>query len=1822
MAVLSPKQFEQQYSSAMNAGVSHSQAIKDISQATIKSNARTQEAQKQEQPKPDNKISFDTVMSWFEKPTLYTEYKKSENKIRSNNQQLDALNTAGEYFTGYSGMTDDELNEQLEVNKKLLAASETTFNVEQADAARAAIAAIEAELNGRTIPEALSEANAEQDAAVTEMRNAGYSVNPVIDTIAGAAKQTGGQMQSAFWTLLDNTRRGALDFAEAGLGPTEAVQELNQQYSSPEAEAKMDERYAAADKKINEGEQEIARVKNGRSAATQFLVDLGVGGIQLAGDMALGAINPALATAALATRTFGGGAHEAREAGADDFDVVLTGIASAGKEVILNKLLGGLGKVYGKSKLAGVTDKVWDKIAKNPKVAGVLKAVFNTEGAEEMLSGLIDPAIRAIYSDKGLAEYSELELSELLYQGLVGQVLGAGATGVEVAANFAKNGNLDTQMPKGEKSPQKASDTQGDNQIPPSTTEMPTSRPDALNNAEQPQQNVNAADILVDVAMGNKNTAPQQGADSTAVNTDPRQHTPVEQAVINEYQNSVVNGAGYGQGANASNNSNSSDYSYPEGQGNVRERGYLQSSRTDANTEAELRAAIEQDTETYRQLSNADTAAKAEAIFAQGVDNARIEVEKALADAANGKKVSPEIVPLTHLVTNALTKRGDIETAKRLRAQLAAELTAAGQFNQAVRIMRRTDPETVRKMIGTALRKINSEVGGRTKAKQEAADVAEDINIAVATATQNVAQTISAPPKIRRSKSGGAKADDAKPDAKNTNIVFTFEYADEGAKAISKAIEAKIKPRAERKKTAMETLVDSAKRYMLSGIKSPTGKTKANPTATELFADYASNPEYYASLWRNALEQLRAKHEGMSGTGTRELLASAAIERDGGIILRRAMAESAVAMGENASFIRKQAAAGVAPENIANAIANDLISKSGATGAIAEAVRQQAADYVDNVLSNGQADSSKIVLSAMRDIGETLSNLALSTERQRQTAKEAITYLLAEKYAFSPTDAESIGALVQEQLNAAVKAQAEKMLAARYGANTPQAKKTKPIVDKVIEAVNLGAFNSEYATAAANKIFGFDKISTDSWMAQLTAEEEQLIANTDFTEDGAFEKVYEQIAKRLGAEMPVSKWEQLTELRRINMLLRPRSLIKNVVGNLPMKVLRKGAERLSAEIQKALPAEQRTRGIADSNQKLLAREYFAEHGAEILETGDKWDINSLVRKYKTVFKDGKITAKLSELSGKELHNVLEGMRQLTYNALKSGDAPFMRSAFVDSLSQYMAAQGINSADGITQDAIDFAMANALEATFQNANVVATALNSIKRNADPAVAMALDVLLPFTTTPTNILAQTVKYSPAGLASALGKMVKQGATASNIDALSKGIVGSAVLALGWALRSLGLITGGEDEDKDKAALDKATGNNIYSIGGKISYDWAQPVGSLLALGAEFSDAISEQESWASAVANAFYTAGDSLLNMSLFQNVMSVLKGSGKPTQQIIDAIIEGGATQLIPGLAGDIAKLIDGTVRSTYTGGNVFDDAKAKMQANTPFASTKLPASINVKGEANTRGGFGERAINTLLNPATMAQGNRTAVDDEVYRILEETGSKTHFPSVSPYSVEFDGETFKMNGKEREQFQTTQGQAYYDVVDDLIKNAAYKKASPIVQRDILEDVRDYALALAKDEFLASKGKKYEWPSKAAETTSRLSDPAKFLAETAIAKANAEKKGETFSTDGRDALAYYATKGFNNGDMDKLADDMLGKRQGKAYDAFRAAKVSPKETMELFTQMDGENQDGKYSQPDVFSALIGHPKLSEEQKSVIWANTQTGSTDWATYLAKHR
>lgn len=608
------------------------------------------------------------------------------------------------------------------------------------------------------------------------------------------------------------------------------------------------------------------------------------------------------------------------------------------------------------------------------------------------------------------------------------------------------------------------------------------------------------------------------------------------------------------------------------------------------------------------------------------------------------------------------------------------------------------------------------------------------------------------------------------------------------------------------------------------------------------------------------------------------------------------------------------------------------------------------------------------------------------------------------------------------------------------------------------------------------------------WEAALTDAEIEQIQNTDFKQDGAFESVYEQVMKRVGEEMPAGLWEKLTEIRRISMLLNPKTQIKNIAANIPMMGMLKVSEKLSGAIQDGLTAvgwmdkaeQTRTSYVSDA-KKELARRVYDEVKDDIKGQSNKWDMRQDINKYRTYFKKGAIQKFIERKVGKEMqHSVLESTRQLTYELLEMGDAPFVKSAFVDSLAQYCAAQGIHNRADVTQAAIDFATANAMEATFKNANAIATALNNLKRNSSVASA-ALDVLLPFTTTPANIMQLTLDYSPLGFFKALGSNIMGKSTmAQRIDMISKATTGSALMALGFALRAMGKITGAEPDDEDEAEWQKANGWQPYSLRGEdgdwyYAYDWAQPVGSMLVFGSEIYDAIQGREDWRDAAFNAVYASGDSALNMSLFQNILGVLKGTGSPTEKVLEEIVTGGATQFLPGIAGAIARTIDETKRSTYTGGDVIDDTKARLQANTPFASKKLPASVNVKGEENTRGNLGERILQNFISPGNFSKGKgkKTDVDTEIESIYAETEDNSIFPRKSPYKVSYDGETYTFTGDERADFQKIQGSKYYELASKLIASDIYRNASGYDRAKMLAEISSFSLDAAKRDFFKDK-----------------------------------------------------------------------------------------------------------------------------------------------------
>ena len=96
----------------------------------------------------------------------------------------------------------------------------------------------------------------------------------------------------------------------------------------------------------------------------------------------------------------------------------------------------------------------------------------------------------------------------------------------------------------------------------------------------------------------------------------------------------------------------------------------------------------------YFRLGNQKTLAKAQEIFDAGFESARSTLEQAIGQAQAGRKLPPEMVPLSRMVANQLARNGDVYSARKILSDISVELTEAGQLGQAAAIMRSTDPAT------------------------------------------------------------------------------------------------------------------------------------------------------------------------------------------------------------------------------------------------------------------------------------------------------------------------------------------------------------------------------------------------------------------------------------------------------------------------------------------------------------------------------------------------------------------------------------------------------------------------------------------------------------------------------------------------------------------------------------------------------------------------------------------------------------------------------------------------------------------------------------------------------------------------------------------------------------------------------------------------------------------------------------------------------------------------------------------------------------------------------------------------------------------------
>ena len=270
--------------------------------------------------------------------------------------------------------------------------------------------------------------------------------------VRGGSKQAAGSLGGLFGYTgrLATGGQSAVDKALRA-SDNEELSSLYHVSTEEENEKAMQMQQAIADKSAElseSGGRDIERSKLGASDAGRFALDAVSQVPALAADMAANALLPGSGMAMMMGRSFGGGVQQAEAGGGNLAQAGAYGVASAAKEYLTEKMFSGLDLAYGKGFADTAVEKLVGKLAKTDIGRTVLRAIINGGGGEfveEFVSSAVDPTLRAIYNGKSIGEnYSEEQVSDWLYDGLVGAALGIAGSVASIAtgADAKKNAAL------------------------------------------------------------------------------------------------------------------------------------------------------------------------------------------------------------------------------------------------------------------------------------------------------------------------------------------------------------------------------------------------------------------------------------------------------------------------------------------------------------------------------------------------------------------------------------------------------------------------------------------------------------------------------------------------------------------------------------------------------------------------------------------------------------------------------------------------------------------------------------------------------------------------------------------------------------------------------------------------------------------------------------------------------------------------------------------------------------------------------------------------------------------------------------------------------------------------------------------------------------------------------------------------------------------------------------------------------------------------------------------------------------------------------------
>lgn len=600
-----------------------------------------------------------------------------------------------------------------------------------------------------------------------------------------------------------------------------------------------------------------------------------------------------------------------------------------------------------------------------------------------------------------------------------------------------------------------------------------------------------------------------------------------------------------------------------------------------------------------------------------------------------------------------------------------------------------------------------------------------------------------------------------------------------------------------------------------------------------------------------------------------------------------------------------------------------------------------------------------------------------------------------------------------------------------------------------------------------------------------------LMAETDAERAAAWDAITTDIA----SQIPGTFREKANFWRYTSMLLNPTTHVRNFMGNAIQAGARTIKNGVGAVIERAVvkDASQRTKSVVLGKEGKALRD-FAKSQYETDETAAMG-----AGKYSDASAAGinrEIQDKRKAFQGSNpLSKAVQAVGDFNTRLLDLGDVIFNKSAYVDSFAQALKAKGVTAAEaagGAKADLVAQARAYAIEeaqkATYRNTTALSEALSKMGRYEGDnsflkAMSVAADAFMPFRRTPANILTTGMDYSPVGLTKAItydAYQVKAGnmSAADMVDHLSAGLTGTGILALGAYLAAEGLLkvrTGDDDREKD---YNQDRGMQDYSLQiGDKSYtlDWAVPAAMPLFAGAAIMESAEEGGSGFDAVMDAMGGISEVVLETSMLSSLNDLISNWSYADNKglyLLDRTATSYAGQYVPTVGGKIASAMDGTVRKSYVEkgtGQLASDLgyfAQSMEKKIPGARETLQPKVDLWGNEVSNGEVGDRLLQSFLSPGYFKTVDTSALDKELRRLAEATGSSAVYPAEVEKSFKVGGETKNLTAEEYTKYAKAVGQARYQAVSALTSNSGYKNLTDEEKAKAVAYAYDYATVKGK------------------------------------------------------------------------------------------------------------------------------------------------------------